>query len=100
MAGWEAFQGSCYYFDTGAKDLKVWEDARGTCEAAGASMVDLQTPEEDAFFRDHVPETDNIWLGLFSKFREILYRILMCKTIFFEINKNLFETWSRSGLVG
>lgn len=67
VAGWEEFQGSCYYFGTGTQDLLVWEDARQTCEAVGASLVILETSDEDDYFRSHVPEADNIWLGLFSK---------------------------------
>ena len=67
MPGWEEFETSCYYFNTEATDLKVWEDAKSTCEAVKARMVVLDTESEDTFFRTYMPESDTLWIGLYSE---------------------------------
>ncbi|XP_042230649.1 C-type mannose receptor 2-like, partial [Homarus americanus] len=46
--------------------MVVWDDAKSTCEAVGASLVVLDDETEDRFFRNHMPETDTLWIGLFS----------------------------------
>ncbi|XP_047502399.1 macrophage mannose receptor 1-like [Penaeus chinensis] len=66
VAGWEEFGNSCYYFNTEDDDLVVWEDARSTCESVGAKLVVLDTLAEDEYFRGHMPETDQLWIGLYS----------------------------------
>ena len=67
MPGWEEFEESCYYFNTENADLKVWQDAKSTCEAVNARMVVLDTEAEDVFFRNHMPESATLWIGLYSK---------------------------------
>ncbi|XP_042204150.1 macrophage mannose receptor 1-like [Homarus americanus] len=73
VAGWEEFAGACYYFITGNDDFLVWEDAKASCEDIGASLVVLETQDEDIFIRGHIPETESIWLGLYSKPKEEFY---------------------------
>lgn len=66
VAGWEEFGNSCYYFNTEEEDLLVWDDAKTTCEDVGAKLVVLDTLAEDEYFRAHMPETDQLWIGLYS----------------------------------
>ncbi|XP_042869527.1 macrophage mannose receptor 1-like isoform X1 [Penaeus japonicus] len=66
VAGWEEFGNSCYYFNTEEDDMVVWDDAKTTCEAVGARLVVLDTLAEDEYFRAHMPETDQLWIGLYS----------------------------------
>ncbi|KAG7176752.1 Secretory phospholipase A2 receptor-like 2, partial [Homarus americanus] len=66
VPGWESHGHSCYYFNTEPDDMVVWDDAKSTCEAVGASLVVLDDETEDRFFRNHMPETDTLWIGLFS----------------------------------
>lgn len=67
LPGWEVFENSCYYFNTEVEDLVVWQDAKSTCEAVGAALVVLNTEQEDAFFYSHIPESDQLWIGLYSE---------------------------------
>lgn len=67
LPGWEVFEESCYYFNTEEEDMAVWDDASSTCQAVGASLVVLDSKREDKFFRNHMPETDQLWIGLFSE---------------------------------
>lgn len=66
MPGWEVFEESCYYFNTEAVDSLVWYDAKQTCEDVGAALVIIDNVREDDFFRNHIPETDTLWIGLHS----------------------------------
>nr|XP_045606294.1 macrophage mannose receptor 1-like isoform X2 [Procambarus clarkii] len=73
LPGWEVFENSCYYFNTEVEDLVVWQDAKSTCEAVGAALVVLDTEQEDAFFYSHIPESDQLWIGLYSKPGDNIY---------------------------
>lgn len=68
LPGWEVFERSCYYFNTGDRDTVVWEDAKNICESVNAEMVVLDTDAEDTFFRTHMPEGDTLWIGLYSEY--------------------------------
>ncbi|XP_042223021.1 macrophage mannose receptor 1-like [Homarus americanus] len=73
LPGWEQFQDSCYYFNTEATDKVVWEDAKSICEAVGASMVVLDTDEENKFIFNHIMDIDNLWIGLYSVPNDTVY---------------------------
>ncbi|KAK4312213.1 hypothetical protein Pmani_016336 [Petrolisthes manimaculis] len=66
LPGWEVFEDSCYYFNTETTDALVWDDAKQTCQDVGASLVIIDNDREDTFFRNHIPETDSLWIGLYS----------------------------------
>ncbi|KAK7079208.1 hypothetical protein SK128_003944 [Halocaridina rubra] len=66
--GWEQYKDSCYFFNTEPSDVMVGYDSWKMCQKVGANLVIIDDEDEDVFYRSRIPETDTLWIGLYSQY--------------------------------
>uniref|UniRef100_A0A8D3B128 C-type lectin domain-containing protein n=2 Tax=Scophthalmus maximus TaxID=52904 RepID=A0A8D3B128_SCOMX len=73
LDGWMPFQSSCFRFFESAhhSDWRSWHDSRDYCRERKASLVVIESPEEQEFVSNHTKayndEKHGYWIGLSNK---------------------------------
>ena len=63
-AGWEYFQGMCYYLNLRRGIGKKYLEAKETCEQMRSSLLTIQSAEEFVFLTDYLNRLYFQWKGL------------------------------------
>lgn len=58
-AGWEYFQGSCYFFSTASNS---WSDSQVSCQQSSANLLNIGSVQENDFINAHI--NSDSWIGL------------------------------------
>ncbi|XP_066435713.1 collectin-12 isoform X1 [Eleutherodactylus coqui] len=70
---WRNFTDKCYYFSSG-KD--IYDDAKLFCEEKGATLVIIESKEEQQFMRKQINGKGNFWIGLTDTEEENVWKWL------------------------
>ena len=64
VSGWHEFNNTCYYFNFKEDERGYWGTAKDNCEKVGASLVKVESYEENLFIGRNMPPEVEYWIGL------------------------------------